>query len=273
MIMVKYWRIYSMINQVTYFEKYRPKTLKEYVCDEQSRQKYQNIIDNNLSQHLLFGGEAGTGKTTLSEIICSSIDCDYLVVNGSEETSVDFVRDKIHKYITTYSFHSDLKVIIFDEMEYLSKNGQALLRKYMEDYIHLSRFILCCNEVDKVIPALKSRCSQIHMKLPKPSLVKNRLEHILKSENITYTDKTLNEYVNVFYTPDNDFRKVINEVQMNCINGNLMDTDVEINSDYKRFLDLFKKIDFNLEYVWKLDESELDEMKYLQRENRYLTIK
>ena len=49
--------------------------------------------------------------------------------------------------------------------------------------------------------------------------------------------------------------------------------DVEINSDYKRFLDLFKKIDFNLEYVWKLDESELDEMKYLQRENRYLTIK
>jgi len=262
-----------MINQVTYFEKYRPKTLKEYVCDEQSRQKYQNLIDNNLSQHILFGGCAGTGKTTLSEIICRSIDCDYLVVNGSDETSVDFIRDKIHNYITTCSFTSDLKVVIFDEMEYVSKNGQALLRKYMEDYIHLSRFILCCNELDKVIPALKSRCSQIHMKPPKPSMVKDRLKHILKGENIIYTDRTLNDYVNVFYTPENDFRKVINEVQMNCINGNLIDTDIELNSDYQRFLELFKRIDFNLEYVWKLDENELNELKHLQKENRYITIK
>ena len=259
-----------MNSIVTYFEKYRPKTLDEYVCDEQSRQKYQNLIDNNLSQHLLFGGEAGTGKTTLSEIICNSIDCDYLVVNGSDETSVDFIRNKIHNFITTYSFTSDLKVVIFDEMEYLSKSGQALLRKYMEDYIHLSRFILCCNELDKVIPPLKSRCSQMKLIPPKPVLVKDRLEYILKSESIEYDGMVLNNYVNVFYTPENDFRSVINELQTNCIGGKLLDTDIELNPTYQRFMELFGIMNCNFKYDWKLEEDEMSEFIQLQRENKFL---
>ena len=93
-----------MDNQVTWFEKYRPSKLSDYVCDEQSRKKYQNLINTNLSQHLHFGGDAGTGKTTMSEIICRNIDCDYIVVNGSDETSVDDIRGKVKSFISTNSF-------------------------------------------------------------------------------------------------------------------------------------------------------------------------
>ena len=77
-----------MDNQVTWFEKYRPSKLSDYVCDEQSKKRYEHLIKTNLNQHLLFGGDAGTGKTTLSEIICKTIDCDYITINGSDETSV-----------------------------------------------------------------------------------------------------------------------------------------------------------------------------------------
>ena len=264
-------RSYLMSKQVTWFEKYRPEKLSDYVCDKQSRKKYQNLINTNLNQHLLFGGDAGTGKTTLSEIICKTIDCDYLVINGSDETSVDDIRGKVRTFISTGSFTgSSVKVIIYDEMEYLSKSGQAMMRKFMEQFVHLSRFILCCNELDKVIEPLKSRCALMYLKPPKPSMVKERLRYILENENIEYSEEDLNDVVNVFYVPDNDFRRVINELQNNCIDGELLAVDKDLNSEYLRFYELFSKMDFDLNYHWKLEKNELVELQNLQKMNKFL---
>ena len=265
-----------MDNQVTWFEKYRPSKLSDYVCDEQSKKRYEHLIKTNLNQHLLFGGDAGTGKTTLSEIICKTIDCDYITINGSDETSVDDIRGKVKSFISTTSFTgSGLKVIIYDEMEYLSKNGQAMLRKYMEDYVHRSRFILCCNELDKVIAPIKSRCSNIFLKSPTSKMVKERLKFILESEDVKYSESDLNDYINVFYVPDKDFRRVINELQSNSIDNELLATEKHIYPEYQRFYELFSKMDFDVQYDWKLEQSELIELKNLQKLNGFLikTIK
>ena len=273
MLMISGWRD-TLINQVTWFEKYRPDTLSDFVCDDNSRKRYQHIIDTNLNQHFLFGGNAGTGKTTLSEIICKTIDCDYITINGSDETSVDDIRGKVKTFVTTSSFtNSSVKVVIYDEMEYLSKSGQAMMRKFMEQYVHLSRFILCCNELDKVIEPIKSRCAQMNLKPPTPILVRDRLKYILDNENIKYEIQNLNDIVNVFYNPSSDFRRVINELQNHSIGGELMKCDLSLNEDYNELITGFEEIDFNFSKSWKIGKDGVMNLLEHKKNGNYIIDK
>jgi len=62
-------------------ELYRPKTLAEYVCTDQVREKIQEYIDKQDIPHLLFPGTPGAGKTTLAKILANNISCDLLYIN------------------------------------------------------------------------------------------------------------------------------------------------------------------------------------------------
>ena len=95
-------------------EKYRPQTLKDYIGNELLKEKVQSYLDNNDVPHLLLYGKAGTGKTTLAKIIANTIECDYMVINASDENSVDVIREKIKSFVSTISFNK-FKVVTLDE--------------------------------------------------------------------------------------------------------------------------------------------------------------
>ena len=84
-----------------------------------------------------------------------------LEINASRENSVDTIRDKISGFVETMPF-GKFKVVLLDEADYISPNGQAALRGVMETFAQTARFILTCNYPNRVIPALHSRCQGFH---------------------------------------------------------------------------------------------------------------
>lgn len=228
-------------------EKYRPKTIDEYVFkDNKQKEQVTQWIESKSIPHLLFSGSAGIGKTTLAKILFNELevnDIDILEINASRTNSVDDVRNKIINFIQTIPF-GDFKVVLLDEADYLSPNAQAALRGVMEEYHSTSRFILTCNYPHKIIPAIHSRCQGFHIEKVDETEFTARVATILVNENIEFDLDTLDTFVKATYP---DLRKCINNVQMNSMNNQLAKPDASDNgsADYKiEMVDLFKKKKF-----------------------------
>lgn len=202
-------------------EKYRPRTITDYVFrDDAQRQQVQSWIDSRAIPHLLFSGAPGVGKTTLAKILIAELgidDYDVLEINASRENSVDTIRDKITGFVQTMPF-GQFKVVLLDEADYISPNGQAALRGVMETYHASARFILTCNYPNRVIPALHSRCQGFHIERVDVTEFTARMATVLVTEAVEFDLDTLDTYVKATYP---DLRKCLNMCQMNSADGRL----------------------------------------------------
>ena len=229
--------------ETLWVEKYRPNTLEGYVFrDDNQKTQVEQWIKARTIPHLLFSGAPGVGKTTLAKILLNTLDIigtDILEINASRENSVDVIRDKITNFVQTMPF-GEFKVVLLDEADYISPNGQAALRGVMEMYHQSARFILTCNYPNRVIPALHSRCQGFHIEKVDKNEFTARVAEILIAENVEPDLDTLDTYVKATYP---DLRKCINTVQMNTSEGKLQppNTADTGTQDYKiEMVDLFK---------------------------------
>ena len=225
-------------------EKYRPKTISDYVFrDDAQRKQVQGWVDSKAIPHLLFSGAPGTGKTTLAKVLINMLEIDeydVLEINASRENSVENVRDKITNFVQTMPF-GEFKVVLLDEADYISPNGQAALRGVMETYASSSRFILTCNYPNKIIPALHSRCQGFHIEKIDHTEFTARIATVCVEEKVEIDIDTLDSYVKATYP---DLRKCLNLCQMNTVDGKLLKPNEgdSATADYKlAVVDLFKQ--------------------------------
>jgi len=221
-----------MIGQVEntlWVESFRPSTLDGYIGNEHIIEKVRIFIENGDVPHLLFYGPAGTGKTTLAKIIANGVDADIMYINASDENSVDTVRDKIKRYASTVGFKR-WKIVILDEADFLTPNGQAALRNLMETYSKTTRFILTCNYVEKIIDPIQSRCQVFGITPPNKRDVAQRLVTVLDDKGVKYDVKDVATIINASYP---DVRRAINAAQAQVVNGELkIDKQSTVQANY-----------------------------------------
>ena len=212
-----------------YVEKYRSKVLDEYVGNETLKQVIAKYIEQNDIQNLLLYGPPGTGKTTLAKLLINNINCDHLYINASDERGIETIREKVQGFASTASF-KPLKVIILDEADFITIQGQAALRNVIETYSMSTRFILTCNFIERIIDPLQSRCQVLKIVPPSKGEVAKHVVTVLEKENTEYDLDSIKIVVNQFYP---DLRKILNTCQLSTHNGKLtLDKSVLIASNY-----------------------------------------
>ncbi len=203
-------------------EKYRPNTIADYVfVDQNQKIQVQSWIDEKSIPHLLMSGEPGTGKTTLAKILIHELNVmayDVLEINASRENGIETLRNKINNFVETMPF-GEFKIVFLDEADYLTPAAQSALRSDMETYSSTVRYILTCNLPHKIIPALKSRCNNLHITKPDMTEFTSRAAIVLVSEGIDFDLDILDTYVRVTYP---DLRKCLNQLEVNSSTGKLI---------------------------------------------------
>lgn len=216
-------------------EKYRPTSLENYIFhDDNQKQAINRMISDGSIPHLLLSGVQGSGKTTLAFILVRELGIDpndVMVINASDENSVDVMRDKIKMFISTIA-DSPFKVVHLEEADNISGAGQAVLRRMMEEYADNARFILTCNHEHRIIAPIKSRCQHYRFLKHEVNKVTECVAKILLHEKVKFDLDVLDKYVRSGYP---DIRKIINLLQQNSVDGQLLSPTSENaeGTDYK----------------------------------------
>lgn len=214
-----------MSEQMLWVEKYRPHKIEDCILPDSIKSTFQEYVNRKEIPNLLLAGSAGVGKTTIAKALCEEVGCDYIVINGSDESGIDTFRNKIKNYASSMSLSGGRKVIIIDEADYLNPNStQPALRGAMEEFAVNCSFIFTCNFKNRIIDPLHSRCSVVEFKIQNGQKAKmaaqffKRVEWILEQEGITY-DKQVVAAVITKHFPDN--RRVLNELQRYSVGGTI----------------------------------------------------
>tara|TARA_B000000532_G_scaffold244145_1_gene242650 strand:- start:1546 stop:2475 length:930 start_codon:yes stop_codon:yes gene_type:complete len=252
------------MSEFLWVEKYRPQTISDCILPDGLKQTFQEYVDAGEISNMLLCGTAGTGKTTVARALCNELGCDYIVINGSDESGIDVLRTKIRDFASTVSFESKAKVVILDEADYLNPNStQPALRAFIEEFSGNCRFIFTCNFKNRIIEPLHSRTSVIDFKIDKkdrPEMAKKfmgRMQYILTSENIPYEQNVLAELLMKHFP---DYRRVINELQRysksGSIDSGILSNIAEINT--KGLIDSLKDKDWKKMRQWVVNNVDND---------------
>ena len=197
-------------------EKYRPKKLSECVLPYRIKSKLEKW-KNKMPMHLIFYGNAGTGKTSTAIALAKQLaENDYSIINASKDNSDNYINNYITRLMSGVSLYGGKRIIILDESDRLTENAQTSLRKPLEDYGHLCSVIFT-NNYDHIIEPIKSRCFEFDFNIKQDEkdefykCLKRRLRTIIKKEDINISTKELNEIIK---SSCPDIRKMVNQLEL-----------------------------------------------------------
>jgi len=260
-----------MNTDFLWVEQYRPKTIDDCILPDSLKTLFKSFIKKGELSNMLFSGTPGIGKTTVAKALCEEMNCDWIMINGSEEGGIDVLRNKIKNFASTVSLSGGKKVVILDEADYLNpQSTQPAMRGFVEEFHKNCRFILTCNFKNRIIEPLHSRFSNIEFKVnpkDKPKLASRLFEravYILKEQNVSYEDKVLVELITKHFP---DFRKLINELQRYSVSGSI-DAGILVNvsdENLKTLVSHLKNKEFSDMRKWVVNNLDNDPVKIFRK--------
>ena len=260
-----------MSTDFLWVEEYRPKTINDCILPTSLKTLFKSFIQKGELSNLLFSGTPGIGKTTVAKALCEELNCDWIMINGSEEGGIDVLRNKIKNFASTVSLSGGKKVVILDEADYLNpQSTQPALRGFIEEFHANCRFILTCNFKNRIIEPLHSRFSNIEFRInPKDkgklaTKLFERAIYILKEQNVDYEEKVLAELIKKHFP---DFRKLINELQRYSVSG-VIDAGILVNvsdENLKTLVTHLKGKEFSDMRKWVVNNLDNDPVKIFRK--------
>ena len=257
--------------EILWVEKYRPQKIEDCILPSELKQTFQQFVDNGECPNLLLSGSAGCGKTTVAKAMLEQLGCTYMMINGSEESGIDVLRNKIKNFASTVSMDGKRKYVILDEADYLNpQSTQPALRGFMEEFSKNCGFILTCNFRNRIIEPLHSRCSTVEFLIPteeRPKLAgqfMKRVQNILKDEGINSNDKVVAKLIEKFFP---DWRKVLNELQRYGASGEI-DAGIFVNiseNSVKELISFLKNKEFTNVRRWIVNNLDNDPARIYRR--------
>ncbi|XP_014207065.1 replication factor C subunit 2 [Copidosoma floridanum] len=209
-------------TNVPWIEKYRPQVFTDIVGNEDTVERLSVFAQHGNAPNLIIAGPPGVGKTTT--ILCfarillgPSFRDAVLELNASNERGIDVVRNKIKMFAQkkVNLAPGKHKIIILDEADSMTEGAQQALRRTMEIYSNTTRFALACNNSEKIIEPIQSRCAMIRYGKLTDAQVLAKVLDVCKKENVSYTDDGLEAIV---FTAQGDMRQALNNLQ-STVNG------------------------------------------------------
>lgn len=197
-------------------EKYRPHSLADVIDQKHAVERIKAFVAAKNVPHMLFAGPAGVGKTTVAlavarDLYGKDVHGNVLELNASNERGIDVIRNKVKDFARTKTMSGvGYRLIILDEADALTSDAQNALRRTMETYSNVSRFILICNWSSKIIEPLQSRCSVFRFHSLGEDEQARFLERIEKGEKLQIDDAAKDA---IIYLAEGDLRKIANIAQ------------------------------------------------------------
>ena len=269
-----------MTTDFLWVEEYRPQTIDDCILPQSLKTLFQSFIKKGELSNLLLSGTPGVGKTTVAKALCEELDCDWIMINGSEEGGIDVLRNKIKNFASTVSLSGGKKVVILDEADYLNpQSTQPALRGFVEEFHKNCRFILTCNFKNRIIEPLHSRFSNIEFRISPRDKGKlatklfERVTYILKEQNIEYEEAVVAELIKKHFP---DFRKLINELQRYSVSG-AIDAGILVNvsdENLKTLVSHLKSKEFGNMRKWVVNNLDNDPVKIFRKiyDSMYTTL-
>ena len=271
-----------------WIEKWRPKNFEDIIGQEAIVRRVKAMVEQKSIPHLLFTGPAGSGKTSLSLVIAKQLYGNswrenFLELNASDDRGIDVVRNTIKDFARTKSIGDvPFKIIYLDECDSLTKEAQQALRRTMENYAAVTRFVLSCNYSSKIIDPIQSRCTIFRFRGIEKEGVFEYMDKIAKQEEL----KISKEAKEILYENSNgDLRRLLNILQSCASISNKIDDkliyDVVASVHPKEIRkiiecaikgDFLKSKNMLLDIMLKNGLSGLDIIKQIQKEVLELEI-
>lgn len=217
-------------------DKYCPKNIEEYVLNKDIKDQFKRIIDNKTITSMSFVGQQGSGKTTLAKVLCNELNAEVLFIKCATEGVIDTLRTKVEPFCNALSIEGRLKIVILDELDSAASSGQnsfqMALRTLIEAAQSDTRFIITCNYVEKIIPAILSRCPVIQLGYSKKDLLVH-IKRILDSEQINYSKDSLKSFIEEGFKYYPDCRRIVKYLQICSSDGTLRVKQNTIINDIK----------------------------------------